>query len=86
MDTRNEIVKLWQDSVFGVSAGRQWIKIDEAVRIKLDLPNGIGICGGILCTQASARGANAFIDRLNNRTNELAKREHKTNYPPEIFF
>jgi hypothetical protein len=59
-----ETIKAWQE-VFSLSYGREWVKIPDRLVSLLELPKGIGISGGILCTKKSALGANSFIDRLN---------------------
>ena len=45
-----------------------WVKIPDRLTSQLGLPQGIGICGGILQMKVSARGANGLIDRINQNT------------------
>lgn len=56
--------------VFKLAQGNKWIKIPDPLIKALNLPHGIGICGGILCTNASAIGINRTLTRLNSIQNK----------------
>ena len=63
------ILDAWR-KVFSLSSG-DWVRIPESLRSLIGLPHGLGIMGGVLCTQASATG----ITRLVNRLNAIMERE-----------
>ena len=65
----SDTIKLWHE-VFSLANGREWVKLPDRLTSQLGLHQGIGICGGILQMQISARGANGLIDRINQNTDK----------------
>jgi hypothetical protein len=66
------IISAWQE-IFKLSYGNTWQAIPQNVKREIGLDSRLGICGGIICTQVSAKGASDFINRLNR----IAKRKEK---------
>lgn len=43
----------------------EWTRVDAWVRIALNLPQSLGMCSGMLVTQAASVGIGEFVARMN---------------------
>ena len=48
-------------------SGGTWRPVPANVRIILSLPEGLGMCSGMLITRTAALGIMEFVNRLNHR-------------------
>jgi hypothetical protein len=57
-------IQAWHE-IFRLSYGNKWQSIPQKLAQQIGLDSRLGICGGIICTHVSAKGASDFINRLN---------------------
>jgi hypothetical protein len=51
--------------IFESWSSPKWIRVPTEIQKGLGLPSGIGVCSGMLMSQASAEGVSEFVQRMN---------------------